>query len=103
MKQSAIVELVVFKLVAGSDDGAFMSAAQGINPDLEAMPGFIERRLLRNGDQWADIVYWDSLEEAQSASETILSLDAMKTFETFIEQETTQFMHLHPVNVLTKV
>lgn len=102
MKQSAIVELVLFKLNEGSDESEFLAAAQNINADLETMPGFIERRLLRDGDQWVDLVYWDSLAEAQSAAETVMQLDAMQTFGAFIAQDTMQFMHLHPVNVLVK-
>ncbi|MEQ8674894.1 MAG: hypothetical protein RLP44_28335 [Aggregatilineales bacterium] len=102
MNQSAIVELVLFKLVGGSNEEDFLSAAQGINPQLEEMHGFIERRLLRNGEQWVDIVYWDSLEEAQSAAEAIMTLEAGQKFGAFIEQATMQFMHLHPVDVLTK-
>ena len=102
MKDTAIVELVLFKLTAGSNEADFIEAAQGINTDLETMPGFIERRLLQTDDQWADLVFWESLEHAQSAAESVMQLEEMQKFGAFIAQESMQFMHLHPVNILTK-
>lgn len=65
-----IVEWAPFILAAGVDEAALIEASNALQTDfLGKQRGFIRRDLLKGkNNQWVDIVYWNSQEEADQAS-----------------------------------
>lgn len=65
-----IVEWAPFTLAEGVDEAALVEASNALQTDfLSKQRGFIRRDLLKGKDnQWVDIVYWNSQEEADQAS-----------------------------------
>ena len=67
--QPIAVEWAPFTVVAGTDEATLLAAADLVQTEfLSQQPGFIQRELLRGRDnQWVDIIYWNSREEAEQA------------------------------------
>jgi hypothetical protein len=65
-----IVEWAPFTLAAGVDEAALIEASNALQTDfLSKQRGFVRRDLLKGRDnQWVDIVYWSSRQEADQAS-----------------------------------
>ena len=64
------VEWAPFTVVEGVDEATLLAASNALQMDfLSKQPGFINRDLLKGNDnQWVDIVYWNSRDEAEQAA-----------------------------------
>lgn len=90
----SIAEIVLFKQNPGVSDESLLSAARGIDEILSTMLGFKSRHILRASDgRWVDLVWWNTLEEAEQAAEKVMSLPKCQKFFGLIEQESMQFLH----------
>ena len=69
-RQPIAVEWAPFTVVAGTDEATLLAAADLVQTEfLSQQPGFMRRELLRGRDnQWVDIIYWNSREEAEQAA-----------------------------------
>ena len=68
--------------------------------EVEAFPGFIHRRLLKDGDgNWIDIVDWNSMEEAMHAAEAINGKPLAAQFGELVEPGSAKALHLSHVRV----
>ncbi|MFZ3087814.1 MAG: hypothetical protein WA123_07090 [Methylotenera sp.] len=68
------VEVVTYKLVAGSDPTAFVTANGKVNEWLKKQPGFMTRELsYLYDDSWLDIVHWESADNAKQAAEKFMA------------------------------
>ena len=58
-----------FSVVAGTDEATVLAAADHVQTEfLIQQPGFVRRELFKgNANQWVDIIYWNSPEEAEQA------------------------------------
>lgn len=65
-----IVEWAPFTLADGVDEAALLAASAALQTEfVNKQSGFIRRDLVNlKENQWADIVYWNSLEEAEQAA-----------------------------------
>lgn len=92
---SPIVELVLFRLNAGVADASFLEAADATAGALHKLGGFIRRELLKSADgQWVDLVYWNSMAEAQHAADAIMHLPACRPFLGMIDESSITMLHL---------
>lgn len=67
---SDTIELVRFRLQQGKTSADWLKANEKINNWMEGQPGFRFRSLSETDDgEWLDLVYWESLEAANAASE----------------------------------
>ena len=83
-----IIELVIFKLNQQYQDQQVINAAEKINPVLKNMPGFIKRDLGRTEDgKWTDVVYWESLEQAQAAAKKVMKMEECQDFFGMISEK----------------
>ncbi len=90
-----VIELVIFKLNQQYQNQQVVNAAEKINPVLKNMPGFIKRDLGRTEDgRWTDVVYWESLEEAQAAAEKIMQVEEAQQFFGMISEKNMQMLHV---------
>lgn len=94
MTNQPLYEIVVFKAKDGISAEQVVSAAQHIQPLLDSYKGYISRQLVQaDGDQWVDIVTWESLEDAKFAANDIMSKPIAAIFMNVIDTETINMMH----------
>ena len=95
------VEIVFFQLAEGVNEADFLTAAKGVEGWLQKAAGFRRRELNQdNAGNWVDIVYWDSLEQAQQAAAQIMEMPEGQLFGSKIAGETIKMYHMHPVHRL---
>ena len=102
MSKQFIVEITQFKLVDGVTEESFLQDATNVQKGfLEKQAGYAGTRQLLKGDagEWVDIVYWESLENAQKAQEAAMgSKTCMPMFQK-IDPSSIKMLHLEQVMV----
>ena len=90
-----IVEVSQFRLVPGTDEEAFLDAAEASQSGfLGEQKGFIGRDLLRTDDgSWMDIVRFESGEEAQAAFEGFAGHPSVTAFESMLDPGSVSMTH----------
>ena len=75
MVQNKILELVVFQLADGVTDEEFLETTQPVSEWVAAQPGFISRDLseVTDGTKWVEVVWWETLEQAEAATQAAMS------------------------------
>jgi len=96
MNKGSVVEIAQFTLAAGVNNGDFLQEAEAVQKNfLEKQPGYVDRELLKGGDgQWADILHWNSMEEARKASEALLKDPIAQEFMRKIDPASVRMLHL---------
>lgn len=71
MNKNIIVEWAPFSLVEGVDEAKLLQASEALQTDfLGKQKGFLGRELLKGkGNDWADLVYWETREAAEQAAQ----------------------------------
>jgi hypothetical protein len=64
------VEWAPFTLAEGVDEATLLAASEALQSEfISKQSGFISRELLKGeGNQWVDIIHWNSLAEAEQAA-----------------------------------
>ena len=90
-----VLELVVFKLRAASAREALLGTVDAVSSWIAEQPGFVSRSLVedREGGRWIDVVWWQSLEEAQAAAERAMTSEACAPMFGLIDMESTLMVH----------
>ena len=93
-----VLELVVYKLHEGASREQFLGTNHAVSSWISRQPGFISRELVYDGevDRWVDIVWWESLEQAQAAMELSMSSDACAPFFALIDNDSMLMLHGEP-------
>jgi len=95
MNPNPTLEVVLFKLKPGVDEAAFFRINESILPDLRAMRGFIRRDLFNDQHgQWMDVVYWNSLLDAQRAAELFPALPCAQSLMEMLDATSMTMLHL---------
>ena len=90
----SVVEVVTFKLAQNVSSDAFIESAKAANQLLDNTDGFVRRHLsVADNGVWTDHIEWQSLEQAQSASESLLAFEAAKPFLAAIDGDSVQMGH----------
>lgn len=80
------VEYVSFSLRKGVIQSDFILASDKMNQDfLSAQKGYVGRKLLNDGDTWADMVLWETMSDAQHAAEVCNENSAASEYFLYIE------------------
>ena len=80
------IEFVTFTLKNGESVPDFLIASKKMNDDfLTTQKGYISRKLLSKDDMWADIVLWETMEDALYAAEVCNENDSAVEYFSFIE------------------
>ncbi len=95
MVQNKILELVVFQLADGVTDEEFLQTTPPVSEGVATQPGFISRELSRatDGSKWVEVVWWETLEQAEAATQAAMSSAACGPMFSKIDFETTLMMH----------
>ena len=94
-----VLELVVFKLNEGVSREQFLATNDRVSAWAREQPGFISREMSYDAedDRWIDVVWWASLEDAQTAAEHALSSESCLPMFSLIDTESTVMIHAAPV------
>jgi antibiotic biosynthesis monooxygenase (ABM) superfamily enzyme len=88
------LEQVIYRLVEGSTEEAFLATNQATQAWLEAQPGFLGRELAVDPDgTWVDHVWWADLHSAETAAAAYMATDACHQLSAFLAQESVSFRH----------
>jgi len=89
-----VVEFVKFKQVKGTDEAKFLDAADAMMEDVSKSKGFIKRELLKGKDDvWADLVHWETMEDAQNAMKEVMKHKTCQLFFSMIDESSTDMNH----------
>ncbi len=90
-----VLELVVFELADGVSDDDFLQTTGPVSDWVKTQPGFISRDLTRSadGNKWIEVVWWQTLEAAEAASELAQSSEACSPMFSRIKFETIVMLH----------
>lgn len=90
-----VIEVVIFSVNKGVTDAQIKLAAKKITPSLRKLSGFKSRNFVhdQNG-KWVDIVYWENMKSALSASESMVTNEMALSFFSLINQKDMNMMHL---------
>ena len=84
MSKNQVIEWASFRLAEGMNEATFLAASDAMQTGfLGKQKGFVKRELVKTGDgQWADVVYWASRADAESAMPNAMkNTAALKYFE----------------------
>lgn len=93
---TGVVELVKFELKPAVDSADFIQVAQQTQGFLSQQNGFIQRRLLRQQQQWMDVVDWSDLGAAEQAAKAFYECSECQPFMQMIDESSLQLWHLEP-------
>ncbi|WP_020409917.1 antibiotic biosynthesis monooxygenase family protein [Hahella ganghwensis] len=91
-----VVEMVTFKLLAGTTEQDFLAANEGIQQFVKQQPGFLYRSLckLDGEEEWTDIVYWQNLAAAETAGKDFMESPLSKPALSCIDPDSVTMRHL---------
>lgn len=100
---SHVTEIVLFRLVEGTDEAQFLQAAQATFDLLHGYPGYIQRELSVSEDGlWTDVVLWTDMDSALTAADKIMSDAVGQAFAQLIDPSTMQMHHVQPRITMTE-
>ncbi len=75
MNENPTIEWAPFKIAHGVDEATLIKASNELQAEfISKQSGFIKRELLKGKDnQWVDIIYWRSREEAEQAGKNAMN------------------------------
>ncbi|MXQ07741.1 hypothetical protein GQ651_07770 [Alphaproteobacteria bacterium GH1-50] len=89
-----VLEIVTFRLLDGTDEAAFLTAAAGTEALLRERGSLVRRALVRDADGlWTDVVEWTSIEAAMAAAEAVMSHPDFAPFGAMIDPGTVTMRH----------
>ncbi len=85
-----LIENVVFRLVEGADEAAFIEADSRMQQEFfHAQPGFVRRTAARSDDgEWLECTFWDSAADAMASAEAAHTAPAAKACLVFMDLST---------------
>jgi antibiotic biosynthesis monooxygenase (ABM) superfamily enzyme len=93
-----VLELVVYKLHEGVSREQFLGTNDAVSSWISQQPGFISRELVYDaeGDRWVDVIWWETLEQAQAASERSMTSESCSPMFALIDMESALMLHGTP-------
>lgn len=97
------VEVVIYQAKEGISQEEALEKAQSVNSFVKAQKGFISRNMSATADgKWVDVIFWESLEDAEKATEQAMSAALPSEYFTIIDENTMQFVHAKTAFSITK-
>jgi heme-degrading monooxygenase HmoA len=91
-----VVTIYRYPTRAGVTPKAYIEAAEAVQDQLAATPGFQYRCLAQTDDGWFETVFWESAEAADAASEPFMKAMAGTKWMEMIDMENTK-VERHPI------
>ena len=102
-----VLELVVYQLHKGVSREQFLGTNDAVSSWIRQQPGFLSRELVyeAEGDRWVDVIWWETLEQAQAASERSMTSESCSPMFALINMESALLLHgipaINPVHATT--
>ena len=102
-----VLELVVYQLHKGVSREQFLGTNGAVSSWISQQAGFISRELVYDaeGDRWVDVIWWETLEQAQAASELSMTSESCSPMFALIDMESALLLHgtpaINPVHAAT--
>ncbi|MEP9351428.1 hypothetical protein [Xanthobacter sp. KR7-225] len=91
---AGIIEIVHFRLNAGSSEEEFLVEAEKASQFLKSRQGFVRRHLSMGGDGvWIDHVEWTDIEAARAAAGAFMKVPALGAFIAAIDASSAVMGH----------
>ncbi len=91
---SAVLESVTFRLAPTVSVAAFTQASEATFAWVRQQPGFVQRILSSDATGlWSDQVLWQSMAQAQAASEAFMQTFGDSPFMALMNPDTVQMQH----------
>ena len=85
---SQTVMFITFKLAQGAVVPDFLQAAEKVNREfMSKQKGYISWKQLRDGDNWADMLIWETAQDAQNTMAASESYPGAGKFFAFLDME----------------
>lgn len=88
MLRSHIAEIVKWKAKPGVSEAEMIAAVEGIQMDLETLPGFIGQTLyLDDAGFWADLYFWETRAQAVASNDLMAPFASFQSLMGLIEPD----------------
>jgi hypothetical protein len=82
------VLFISFKLVKGASVPDFLLASEKLNNEyMSKQKGYISWKQLNEGETWADLLTWETMDDAKAIMEPSCANAAVEKFYSFIDME----------------
>ena len=88
------LEKVSFRTSTKIEEQAFLAEAQKVTAWAASQSGFQYRTLVKEGDDWIDLIFWASEENAKSAGQAFMNAPETKAFAAMIDPDSVSMAHL---------
>ena len=90
-----VLELVVYKLNEGVSREEFLATNDAVSSWISKQPGFLSRELVydADGDRWVDVVWWQTMADAQAASALSLTSQSCAPMFALINMDSALMLH----------
>jgi antibiotic biosynthesis monooxygenase (ABM) superfamily enzyme len=90
-----VLELVVYTLHQGASREEFLGTNNAVSTWISKQPGFISRELVydNEGNRWVDVIWWETMEQAQVASEASMTSESCSPMFALIDMESALMLH----------
>ncbi|QNU66240.1 hypothetical protein EHE19_015340 [Ruminiclostridium herbifermentans] len=89
-----VVEFTPFKLQNGVSVSDFLLASDKLQTEFIAkQKGYISRKLIFDGEKWADLVIWETMDDAKNAAAAWEKNAAADEYMTFIDEKSCTLTH----------
>ncbi len=98
-RRGKTLELVVFGLEEDVSHEEFMDTVEAVSVWARSQPGFISRELSYSAEsgKYVEVVYWETLEEAEQAGRNAESSEACAPMFSKVGTHDTVFLHATPL------
>ncbi len=87
MAKTSVAEITEFKTLKVISESSFLEASEAMQKNfLSKQKGYQKRSLLKGEGTWINIVYWDSMENADAAAKYFMVHPDCKKFLAMIDQ-----------------
>ncbi len=91
---TATLEKVTFRTIPDADENMFLEEATKVSAWAASQPGFQYRTLVKEGDGWIDLVFWNSEDAAKAAGQAFMSAQETQSFAKLIDINSVSMVHL---------
>lgn len=99
----SVLERVRFQTLPNTDEAAFLKAVESTSAWAKKQPGFMYRTLVKDGDHWEDLVYWDNAANAKAAGEAFMGASENADLASMIAPDTVVMSHLPQMHAAVAV
>ena len=93
--ENNVVEIVSFKLNSNTSKETFLETNVAVEEFVKTLPGMLYRSLCCNNETgvWSDIVYWQNMDNAQSAQKAFMESPVCGKLMQLIDPDSVTMQH----------